>query len=70
MRMPGASWSPMGRTKRFTMNLSEREAVMLRELAHDAGLDQADVLRADIRQKHEARFGRAAAPVSAGRNLK
>jgi len=41
------------------MNLSENEAEMLRRLAADLGVDQADVLRVEIRQKHEARFGRA-----------
>lgn len=39
------------------MNLSELEDAMLRDLAEDAGVDRADILRTSIRTKHQALFG-------------
>jgi hypothetical protein len=42
------------------MKISEHESAMLRAIADDEGLDQADVIRGDIRKRYEARFGRPA----------
>ena len=35
---------------------------MLRALADDAGCDQADVVRGDVRRRYEERFGRQVVP--------
>lgn len=57
----------MSRTRRFTMNLSEVELLMLRELAEELGVDQADILRPYIRERYESRFGRQPHGEHAGR---
>ena len=50
------------RSERLELRLSPTEQTMLRQLAEDAGVSAADILRTLMRAEHRRRFGRVATP--------
>jgi hypothetical protein len=53
---------PSLRNHKYCVLLSTEEVRMLKAVASDLGVAGADVLRTDLRQRHEARFGRPPTP--------